>query len=670
LLCAGVVFIALLAIYALTLIPTVVDQDSGEFVIAGHGLGIPHPTGYPLWTVLARGFDLLPLGHTSAYRIALLSACAAAAAGAVIAWLTLSLTGALLPAVCAGLAFGLWFPVWSQAVLAEVYPLEHLLFALFLLALWRWDRARSPKYLYWLALAGGFVSMHHRTAFLMAAPGLVVAVWLTRPRRVRVVAAALLLSLAPMLCYLYLPLRAAAHPAANWGNPTTLSRLLDHALGRGYTFLAFKNSFSVAMSQAVRLAGECLAGAEWPSLALALIGGPLIVWGMIAWRRRAAVMGSLVAGGAALSIWTLAWGDISDVKVFLGPLGAVLALWGGLGLARVSARWPRRKLGPLLAAGMGTAACVILLLANWGRSDRSNDWQYRDHWAAALVQMERNSIFVPEEDNAINVTSYLQHVERIRPDVTVLVPSALWTGWYADLISDGELRRTAKELWREAVAECQVHQSQGPEWGQCVAVFASRLAAHYRGRRAVYALHGPITTPLPTPPYFVAMGHGLYRLDFAFPNTVRVEKATTPLAAFSNGLQVADFAFDRTAMSTGELVGFRLRWRTQAPLTGCTVGIRLRPAGASQAAWRGLEGKAYLLQEFKPIYGLWGLAPSAPGRVYEQRGKLILPSNLPSGRYTVEMGLALSPSAYEGWTQLGDRGDLEVQARPLPSNGA
>ena len=48
-------------------------------------------------------------------------------------------------------------------------------------------------------------------------------------------------------------------------------------------------------------------------------------------------------GSVALGLWTLAWGDISDVKVFLGPLGAVLALWGGLGLAgRPGGPWPRR----------------------------------------------------------------------------------------------------------------------------------------------------------------------------------------------------------------------------------------------------------------------------------------------------------------------------------------
>ncbi|MBE9565334.1 MAG: DUF2723 domain-containing protein, partial [Proteobacteria bacterium] len=85
-LCALGVFVAVFAVYLLTIIPTVVDQDSGELVAVAHGLGVAHPTGYPLWTLLARAFDFLPVGHTSAYRVALLSAVSAAGAAALVCW--------------------------------------------------------------------------------------------------------------------------------------------------------------------------------------------------------------------------------------------------------------------------------------------------------------------------------------------------------------------------------------------------------------------------------------------------------------------------------------------------------------------------------------------------------------------------------------------------------
>ena len=41
------------AVYFYTAMPNVGLLDSGEFVAAAQHFGVPHPTGYPLWTLLA-----------------------------------------------------------------------------------------------------------------------------------------------------------------------------------------------------------------------------------------------------------------------------------------------------------------------------------------------------------------------------------------------------------------------------------------------------------------------------------------------------------------------------------------------------------------------------------------------------------------------------------------
>ena len=48
--------------------------DGGELLVAAHGLGIPHPPGYPTYTLLLRSFaTLVPIGDF-AFRGTLLSA--------------------------------------------------------------------------------------------------------------------------------------------------------------------------------------------------------------------------------------------------------------------------------------------------------------------------------------------------------------------------------------------------------------------------------------------------------------------------------------------------------------------------------------------------------------------------------------------------------------------
>lgn len=79
---AGVVVLAVLAGFIITLAPTVTFWDAGEFITAARTLGIPHPPGTPLFVLLASVWGrLIPLGEY-AWRINLFSAvCSAVAAG-------------------------------------------------------------------------------------------------------------------------------------------------------------------------------------------------------------------------------------------------------------------------------------------------------------------------------------------------------------------------------------------------------------------------------------------------------------------------------------------------------------------------------------------------------------------------------------------------------------
>jgi hypothetical protein len=79
---AWVAALAALWVYAVTLSSTVTwrnhGEDSGDLLVASATLGIPHPTGYPLYVVLGRVASLVPIGSL-AYRINLVSALAGAA---------------------------------------------------------------------------------------------------------------------------------------------------------------------------------------------------------------------------------------------------------------------------------------------------------------------------------------------------------------------------------------------------------------------------------------------------------------------------------------------------------------------------------------------------------------------------------------------------------------
>src|SRR3990172_1746314 len=68
----AVVFVGALALYVRTAAPSVLGADSGEFQFVPPVLGIAHPPGYALYTLLGKLFSLLPLGEI-AYRVNLMS---------------------------------------------------------------------------------------------------------------------------------------------------------------------------------------------------------------------------------------------------------------------------------------------------------------------------------------------------------------------------------------------------------------------------------------------------------------------------------------------------------------------------------------------------------------------------------------------------------------------
>jgi hypothetical protein len=711
--CAAGVAVVILAVYQATLLRTVVDIDSGELVAAVHVQGIPHPTGYPLWLLLGRLFDVLPLGHTSAYRVGMMNSASVAAAGAIITLVALDLTGMALPAMFAGLAFGFWAPPWGDSVRAMVHAMSGVFVALAIVALRRWNRERTAKALLLLALAVGVAAMHHRTAVLAVGPAFLAALYLTPPK-VRweptvvlawlgvsgllaaaasasgllvmaalfaVMAAGALvrwrllrpylgvaaLTVAPFSLYLYLWVRATQHPPVYWTDVTTFPRLMHHIFAQQYTQFAFQQSSEQAMEETMKLVPQLLAGPGALSVLMALVGLPLIAWGGWAWwRRERWVAGPLAVGTALVLLWVTHWGEASDLKHFLSPIGPALAIAGAVGAAELSRRRELREYAWAAPALAGVLICGPLLNANWPQYDFSNRWGNRDRWAAALEQMEPNAVFVSDFDQPSFVTTYLQNVEKLRPDVLLLRASRLNDRGYLDMIPDPVVRAAAKEIGFPTTTRSQV------EFNQAAALFTYQFAQKLNGRRPLYAVHGPLGIELPGPPYFDGLSLDLVKVTMQRPELAR-EGEGAALASLPNGAELVTLDFGRAEAGTGEVVPFTARWRLSAPLGPAQFALALLPEGASpERAAEVPNDQARLVQFFPFLYGQWGLPPSPAGTVYEQRGALIVPSNAPAGRY--QIAAAIGPpmqedlQQYVGWTAVPGAA-VEVRARPLPANG-
>jgi hypothetical protein len=109
--------------------------------------------------------------------------------------------------------------------------------------------------------------------------------------------------------------------------------------------------------------------------------------------------------------------------------------WGFLAGMGLVAAWRWAAGGGLQSKGLALASPILALafvplVFNWGWADRSGDYSARD-WAYNMLQsVEPYGILFTNGDNDTFPLWYIQEVEGIRQDVTVIVGQYLYTEWY------------------------------------------------------------------------------------------------------------------------------------------------------------------------------------------------------------------------------------------------
>ena len=108
-------------LYCLTAARDIVVGDSPDLITAAVTLGVAHPPGYPLFTMLGHLFSLFPVGPIP-FRVNLLSVVCNALTAGVVFLTALRLSGSRIAAVLAALVLALNPTFWRWSLAAEVFP--------------------------------------------------------------------------------------------------------------------------------------------------------------------------------------------------------------------------------------------------------------------------------------------------------------------------------------------------------------------------------------------------------------------------------------------------------------------------------------------------------------------------------------------------------------------
>lgn len=448
-----------LGVYVADLSPYVGRADTFEFQVVGPQLGIAHPSGYPLYTLIAKLFSWLPLSSV-AWRVNFSSAvCAALAAGflflaLVEAWSgigpgrepggTMERTGAgmqgLSPSqdrigphrglldnagglvfLATALALAFSPTLWSRAIEAEVYALNACLVAAGLWLAVRWHGRTLRPAVAWpaLGLLLGLAVASHVTLgalVLLVAPGLLVSRLRPPGRRACVRSGLLALGLGVLgvLLYLYIPLR---WPAVTGGEVMSAAEFWQYVTNAG-SGGALRPMAFVRDPGRWALVGRLLqAQFGWAGLILAVIG---LVWlGRRSWTLTLGLLG-------AFGAWV--WFNLSfyvadpDYSAFLIPAHVLVAFWLGLGTLaamQVVATW-RRALAFVWSVGV-----LLLALAQVWQTGPLLDTRAQgaadEAWARYVLQLPLvQDAAILADSEKFPPLYYLQQVEGLRPDLELV----------------------------------------------------------------------------------------------------------------------------------------------------------------------------------------------------------------------------------------------------------
>ena len=423
------VFAVVFALYLGSRPPALVAyRDTGEMTTASRTLGIAHPPSYPLFVLVGKTFDAVPLA-TGASRLGLVSVLAGAGAVAGLAGIAAAIWG--VPGALFAAALMATNPTfWTVATVQEMYALTTLFaVALFGLALRLKD---APSTRSWYAACYFFgLFLGNRTDLLLWAPGLMFLGWPKNWKRV--LPTSIGFGLLGLTVYLYLPLRSAQGPWHDWNHPATFENFWGSITRKGYGATLDLLSKNYAMGELFGVNMVVYAKHLWASFGI--IGIAAVLWGAsLAWkhdRRRAIGTLLLWAASGPLFLFLANMPPNPHALAIVEPhyllSDIALLFFAAEGAAAVFASFSGAWLP---AAALASALLQPVVMGRFPEMARRWDLMLYDFTGNTLRSVPDGSALIAKKDVQLFSLWDAQLVEGRRPGVKLVSQGIAHSAWY------------------------------------------------------------------------------------------------------------------------------------------------------------------------------------------------------------------------------------------------
>ncbi len=435
-------FAVIFTSYLISMPKTVMLEDDGLFIMSSYFLGIAHPPGYPIHTLIGHLFSQIPIGSVAS-RVHAMSGFFGALGCLLITLIVMQLLKSRVAAYTAALVLA-WSPVyWSQSIIAEVYTLNAFFFLLILLLLLNavdyhnqhpthvkeFKKTLSIKHATIAFFYGLSLTNHWPLMILGSSCYLIIAWPLLKEIATRFISIIIFFA-AGLTPYLWMYLYNPPPPEYTFMGPiNNLSDLWFYISRKGYS--SVDSSISAGLADKIAFSGFFFKETAMQFLPLgtlfALIGF-YTQWKIIGKRISYALfIGFLSTSVLLIGLLNFDFDELhrAFLRVYLMPAFAIMSIWCALGILHVISRLTPKISNVFSkqqkASYLVSAITITLIITTSARENfrHNDDWSTK--YANTLFStLEKNSVLFTDTDSTVGVIGYLHHIEKKRPDITIM----------------------------------------------------------------------------------------------------------------------------------------------------------------------------------------------------------------------------------------------------------
>ncbi len=421
---AILVFLFFFQLYLQTSCPTIFVGDDGDMITAAYLTGIPHPTGYPSYVMIAKCAQLLlPFGNVAS-RTNILSVIFSALTPAVLFATLYSCVG-ILPALSVSFILGLSSSLWYQSGVSRVYSLNIFFIVLFVFLSFRIGRTRSFRLVMTASLLSGIAAGIHLISLLGM---LIWAPFAFQTIKKRFFVGMSLSAISFILgfsIFIYMPVRSAQNPAVDWENTETVEGFVDAMSRKAFwsrsEIRTRQDLFKAVGRLTMSLSEEFGGTASGILLGSAAFAGVIISIRMNV--QLLYIVCVLCLGNILLLFSHGSYYDLYLTRRYFMLFYTGVVISSSISfyfLLNLLRKKFQKKTGPLLLAFVLLFYFIYKVTDSYAHQDKSRNFIAFDYGSNLLKTVSHNGILMTLRDNQIFTTLYLQYVERRRPDIELV----------------------------------------------------------------------------------------------------------------------------------------------------------------------------------------------------------------------------------------------------------